>query len=106
MQQKKETGLGRSRQEGRDCGRGLDGCSWAKTYPCARRCEGDSDEWLRNGSVPAPSKPVPARASSPGHPVSDLSVHLLAPSPRAGVTADTCRRGLVTDTWFSALNST
>lgn len=64
---------------------------------------------VTSGSGTAASRPraslclpvLPPRAT-----VSDLSVHLLAPSPRAGVTADTCRRGLVTDTWFSALNST
>lgn len=79
--QGKDTGLGRSLQVCRDGVRGRGGPFWAKMHTGSRRREGDTQrrvslERQRLG----PSKLGLPCAPPRGHPVSDLSLHPLAPS--------------------------
>lgn len=78
-----------------DCVRGRGGPSWAKTHTRSRRCEGDtqrrvSPERQRLG----PSKLGLPRASSRGHPVSDLSLHPLAPKREPRLLRETRAGGV------------
>lgn len=78
-----------------DCVRGRGGPSWAKTHTRSRRCEGDTQrrvslERQRLG----PSKLGLPRASSRGHPVSDLSLHPLAPKREPRLLRETRAGGV------------